>query len=215
MKHILRLSRAVALACCLTIAHNSFAQQPAKAPLSDFTQFLKELHACIERCPAPTGPELQSTLITKFKIVRDGEPIYEIYDGTVGRTTQAEINKLVGAGTFQWEGVVSEVKPSQQKPGFSIVYVPLPDIGKPPHDWQIDTKAIGFYTKDADLQTQKVAVGTRIVFAGTLAKNPDDFAGSGVTAYHGVGTKAGTNFIALRPDTAKISIIRVVGQAAK
>lgn len=89
------------------------------------------------------------------------------------------------------------------------------DIGKPPHDWQINTKAIGFYTKDADLQAKKVSVGTRIVFAGTLAKTPDDFAGTGVTAYHGVGKKAGTNFIALRPDTTNISIVRVVGQAAK
>lgn len=214
MKFILLLCYTVAVALCLTVSQHTFGQQPNKLVLTDFPQFVKDLHASIERWHTTPEPKQELNFGLSARIMRDREPEFEVYDGSIGHTTQGEINKVVGSGEFEWEGVVSRIVPaSKGGPGSSYVSIALPDVGKPPHGWEI-VGSISFFALDTDLEAQKVSIGTRVVVAGSLAKTPFQPT-SGVTALHGVGKKAGTNRIQIATNPKANKLVRVVDRATK
>lgn len=177
---------------------------------TDMDVFMRSLFTCVQQQPDIPTQLVNNTLVTKFDIVRDGRPIYRIYEGHVGewRTTQGYINELLDDGKFSWQATVGQIKDSQQQPGKVVVMVPIPK-SQPPQGWGVDTTAIGFYLTKEDAAARGIRVGSKIQFSGTLKKDPNDKVLTRVTAFHGIGDKAGESFLKIGIDAQNATVERV------
>jgi hypothetical protein len=197
-------------------ANQFSAQEPTRgasnAWTNDMTLFVKGISDCIKRCPT-YSPELENnSLVTKFTISRDGRPIFQIFDGLVGTTTQGEINKYIGDGRFQWIAPVGRTQSSQQHKGKVMVFVDLPSVAMP-QGWQLYSQELGLYAEQSQIDDLKIKAGSKIRFQGSFQKKADDFVMSGATAFHGVGIMAGTNTVRLTLDTDDTKLLGVEKEA--
>jgi hypothetical protein len=73
----------------------------------------------------------------------------------------------------------------------------------------LDSNELGFYAEQSQIDDLMIKVGSKIRFQGSFRKKDDDFVMTGVTVFHGVGIKAGTNMIRLTLDTDNTKLLGV------
>jgi hypothetical protein len=209
-----------AVTSCLHVAHGveivplKTTNQSSSSWTNNFEQFVKELYECARRCPQADAQLFNNTLVSKTTLQgKDRQPRYHIFRDHVGevKTTQGEINRMVGAGEFTWQGTVSEIKPAEKSSDEMVIEVPIPVIPPPVAKWKIATKSVRFNCPKADLAKNGIQAGSKLTFSGSLKKDPKNFEFSGITAAQAAKDDIESLLIvSVNPETVKIDKVEGV-----
>jgi len=203
--------------------HETSAQagQPATTATqpwrTDVTSFVRELYECVKRCPDPAGgfhnpgAVLEHNPYATFLTVSGGRK-YGMFDGDtpLGKTTQGEINRVIGDGAVDWTVPVTEIEENPDLPDEKGVTFALPKLSPLPlTDWAT-SYGVTLWIPAPRFQELAISTGSVIRFTGSVGKKERKEQGnmSGVTALHALeGTT--TNLLNVFVDHETVRILTV------
>lgn len=184
---------------------------------TNMTAFVQQLYECARRCPTPAGGFHNPGAVLKHNpwatfLTYDNGREYGMFDGDTpaGKTTQGEINRMIGDGAIDWTAEVVQIADDTQAPGEKRVIVALPKLDPLPVSEWSTSYGIQLWVSASEVQRLGIGTGSVIRFTGSIGKKERKEQGnmSGVTALHALkGTT--TNLFNVFVDHETASIVSV------